>query len=356
MSLNNPLIKQTEDLLKKVKEQMKLGEQILKEDKGKLLKQRAHTVLNIKKKYTQNLVQLNDSGIEFVNINQNQKPKRAIFDDICSICSANIYENKYVCLICENCDLCEKCEETHDHPVVKFTFNQLSNLRDTYKYIKQNNKIIKNLLEASKEQEGISYFLTGFFNDKYELKLEAQNTAFTMRPNITIEVPLTIQNLSSKAIDMSKLNLMFLGKNTKDLKLSFKELNQKLDKSQQIDTSFTLTTGDYCKLYCFYVEIYCGLNIKFTCKKLAFKIEVNRDKEEEELNTLFEGDPNIITMSKSIKKNIKEIIYNRKIRTNPVLVANLLKNYGNNLNIVINVLKENNDKNVNLNLLNNKIK
>ena len=115
----------TENILKKIQEQMRLAEEALNFERPKFeeVKEQGGSksmVLSKAKNPHQNLIKIKDSSLEFVNLDENfaKKPANAIFDDCCSICSSKIYFNKYICVICENCILCPKCEVEHEHPVL----------------------------------------------------------------------------------------------------------------------------------------------------------------------------------------------------------------------------------------------
>ena len=97
-----------------------------------------------KSKNKQNII--NIFGDDFVNINNDfaVKPKDAIFDDACSMCSSKIYYKKFICVICPNCILCEKCQEEHLHPIIESRYSQFSNAMDIYNFLKNYNDELKN--------------------------------------------------------------------------------------------------------------------------------------------------------------------------------------------------------------------
>ena len=128
---NKNIYQETENVLQKMQEQLKLSEDALKKPQYR----RSMTVVNNPKiNLNQNIVKIKDSSLEFVNIEDDfkKKPKDSPFDDICSICSSNIFTEKYLCLICKECILCQNCELNHLHPVIKWKNNQLSNLNKIY--------------------------------------------------------------------------------------------------------------------------------------------------------------------------------------------------------------------------------
>jgi hypothetical protein len=107
----------TEDILKKIQEQMRLAEEALNFERPKLEEakekgvSKSMTFSKTKKNPQQNLIKIKDPSLDFVNLEENysKKPDNAPFDDCCSICSSKIYYIKYICVICENCILCPKC-------------------------------------------------------------------------------------------------------------------------------------------------------------------------------------------------------------------------------------------------------
>ena len=89
---------ETENVLKKIQEQLKLSEEALNSAtyrRSMSLAPGPNLNLN------QNIVKIKDSSLEFVNIEDDfkNKPKDSPFNDVCSICSSNIYLEKYLCLI-----------------------------------------------------------------------------------------------------------------------------------------------------------------------------------------------------------------------------------------------------------------
>ena len=144
---------ETENVLKKIQEQLKLSEEALNTAtyrRSMSLAPGANLNLN------QNIVKIKDSSLEFVNIEDDfkNKPKDSPFDDVCSICSSNIYLEKYLCLICKECILCDNCEANHLHPVIKWKNNQLNNLKKIYLFTSNYNK---DMIDYNNQNKG------GFF-------------------------------------------------------------------------------------------------------------------------------------------------------------------------------------------------
>ena len=165
---NEDIHQKTEDVLKKIQEQMKLTNDVLN---SKIYRKSVtfaikHPAINDR----QNIVKIQDSSLEFVNIEEDfvNKPKDSIFDEICSICSSKIYYEKYLCVICKDCIICSNCELNHLHPVIKWKNNQLQNLNSIFLFLSQYNNSIQKLNLNND---------SGFFSSnkpKYEFKLESK--------------------------------------------------------------------------------------------------------------------------------------------------------------------------------------
>ena len=323
---------QTENMIKKIKEQMNLSEEALnlqskyKLDEVEISEISKSEIMPKSKNSNQNIIKIKDSSLEFVNLeeNFNKKPENALFDDCCSICSSKIYFNKYICVVCRDCILCPKCEEDHDHPVVKCKFSQLSTLKDIYNYINTRNP------EICINKNNSFGFLNNFFN-RYELKLESNSYNFTMRPNSKKNIPITIENLSSNELDCFQNKIILFGRNSKDLKIYSVKLDYKLNKSEQVDTFITIESQDNYKIYDFTIEIFSFVLNKLKSNILNFKVEINNDKEDEELNMFFRDYPKILIEPKSIKQGIKKILDDTNNKYNPIIVLQYLKNSNGNV-------------------------
>ena len=274
-------------------------------------------------KNKQNII--NIFGDEFVNINDDfgTKPKDAIFDDVCSMCSSKIYYKKYICVICPNCILCEKCQEEHLHPIIKSKYSQFSNAMDIYNFLKNYNDDLKNDINDNKKKFN---FFSNLLSNKIELKLNCNSLNFSMRPNKKLKIPITIQNLSKAPFDCSKNKLYLFARNNKDLKVYEKSINSTLNAHQQIDVNMIIESNDVQKKYYFSIELYCIEDIKLKSNSLSCTVEVNDDIEDELLNEEFQEYPKIIVMNKTIKKGVKEILEDESITQDPVIVMQFLVN------------------------------
>ena len=324
---------QTENILKKINEQVKLSQEALnlnskpKLEEVKVPDNSKSMILPKKENLHQNLVKLNDSSLEFVNLDENlvKKPENAPFDEFCSICSSKIYYSKYICVVCKDCILCQKCENEHKHPVLKCKFRQLSTLEDVFIYMNTYNPEIKNKINND------GGFLSNIFSNKYEVKIECNSYSFSMRPNSKKFIPISIQNLSSCELDCLTNKVVLFGRNNKDLKIYTVHLDNKINKSEQIDTFITIESNHICKVYDFTIEIYSLILNKLKSNILNFKVEINNDKEDEELNNYFKEYPKITIESKNIKKGVKKILEDTNNKFDPITVMQYLKNNKGNI-------------------------
>ena len=300
---------------------------------------RANTI-SFNQKDRQNVIKIQNSDLEFVDINENftKKPNTAPFDEACSICSSKIYNKKYICIVCRECILCQSCQAEHLHPLLKCKQKQLADVQDIYNYLKNNNDEIKQILAENKNKKSKGFF-GNFFSEKYELRLNCNALNFSMRPKKTINIPITIQNLSNVPFNCEQNNLILFSRNNKDLKVYEKKVGQILNKQEQIDVNMKLESNDFCKIYYFTIELYTSKDIKLKHNILSFKLEVNLDEEDEILNEEFKDYPKVIVMNKTIKKGIKKILEDKSITQDPVTVMQFLTNNNGNIEETIKNLK-----------------
>ena len=290
---------------------------------------------------------------EFINLDGKDSiyKKENLFNDICSSCRGNITNIKYICVICPDYILCQKCEQIHIHPVLKCKSVQLSSLKSVYIYMNKRNNIIQSFLKNEKDSSVFGLF-QDIFSGKYEINLSTFCNKITMRPNKTLKIPITIQNISSTKIECKLLQLYLIAKNIKDLKVYNNELDLVINKREQNDIYIIVESNNHIGEYNFNVELYSIKNIKLKSNILDFTIIVNEDKEEEELNDMFKDYLNIIVTSKETKMGIKKIMENENIKENPITILQFLKNNDNDVEKTIeNLISKNNNDNINKNLL-----
>ena len=272
------------------------------------------------------------------------------FNEICKSCGGQIKNIKYICVICPDCILCQKCEQIHIHPVLKCKSIQLSSLKSVYIYMNKRNKVIQSFLKNEKDSSVFGLF-QDIFSAKYEINLSSPINKITMRPNKSIKIPITIQNLSSTKIECKLLQLYLLAKNIKDLKIYNYEIDLVINKREQNDIYMTVESNNHIGEYNFNVELNSIKNIKLKSNVLNFNIIVNDDEEEEELNETFKDYLNIVVASKETKMGIKKIMENEDIKEDPITIFQFLKNNNNNVEKTIENLISKNSDNINKNIL-----
>ena len=289
---------------------------------------------------------------EFINLDGRDLiyKKEQLFDEKCKSCNKHITNIKYICVICPDCVLCQKCEQTHIHPVLKCKSIQLSSLKSVYIYMNKRNNVIQSFLKNEKDSSVFGLF-QDIFSAKYELNISTPCNKITMRPNKTIKIPITIQNLSATKIECKLLQLYLIAKNIKDLKVYNYEIDLDINKREQNDIYLCVESNNHCGEYNFCVELYSIKNIKLKCNALDFNIVVNEDNEEEELNNYFKDYLNIIITSKETKKGIKKIMENENIKENPITILQFLKNNDNNVEKTIDNLNTKNNDSIHKNIL-----
>ena len=337
----NDLFDQTEDISKKIEEQMRLTEEALNNfNEDKIIRDKTYSksmyLPRIKKKENQNIVKIKDSSLEFVNLEENfsKKPEDALFDDCCSICSSKIYYIKYMCVICKDCILCPKCEIEHEHPTLKCKFPQLSTLKDIYIYINTKNSEIKN----NKNAGG---FLSDIFNNKSELKLECNSYQFSMRKNSKKIIPIVVYNLSGNDFDLKKNKIIIFARNNKDLNVHTKFLEGVMNKNDNLKIYVTVESVDICKTYDFTLELFSNSNAKLKSNELKFKVEINEDIDDDKLNEFFEkyqDFPEIFIEPANIKNAVKKILENTSTKFEPINILKSLKNNKGNIEETLNEL------------------
>lgn len=337
----NDLFDQTEDISKKIEEQMRLTEEALNNfNEDKIIRDKTYSksmyLPRMKKKENQNIVKIKDSSLEFVNLEENfsKKPEDALFDDCCSICSSKIYYIKYMCVICKDCILCPKCEIEHEHPTLKCKFPQLSTLKDIYIYINTKNSEIKN-------NKNVGGFLSDIFNNKSELKLECNSYQFSMRKNSKKIIPIVVYNLSGNDFDLKKNKIIIFARNNKDLNVHTKFLEGIMNKNDNLKIYVTVESVDICKTYDFTLELFSNSNAKLKSNELKFKVEINEDNDDDKLNEFFEkyqDFPEIFIEPANIKNAVKKILENTSTKFEPINILKSLKNNKGNIEETLNEL------------------
>lgn len=277
--------------------------------------------------------QNNIEDFDFVAIDEDhvKKPPNRKFDDVCSICSATIFFDKYICCICYNCILCAQCEKEHIHPVIKCKSNKMASLYDIYCYLSKNQM----------SQEKPKGFFASLFESKIEIKLSSISTKFAMRPNKKIKIPLIVENTSNTMIK-STAGLTLISRNSKDLIIHDTPISSSINKKERHEIDVLVESNVYTKLYSFTIELI-SLNMKFEVTPIKFQIEVNNDNEDEELNTFFINSPKVFVLTKEQKKKVKYILDQNISHSHPYVIISILSHSNWVLEQTIHELKENND-------------
>ena len=336
---------QTENMLKRIQTQMRLTESLLN-SKSRYSRTCTTTVEAPPRKSSkdsQNIIKIEDSSLEFVNIDEDfvKKPKDSPFDDVCSICSSRIYYDKYICVICKDCILCTNCEKVHLHPLLKCKNNHISTLSEVFSYLSENNSQIKKIYDNDNSNN--SGFLGGIFGQNktvYEFKLESKMTEYNIKPNEKMELPVRLYNLNKNDIDCKKLKLVLFSRGNKDLTIHHKELTNIIKSKSFLDTTISIESNDFSKIYAFSIELYSNEDIELSCESLLMKLRVIKDNDEEELNNFFKDYPEILKESKIIKKSVKMIMENKDIKANATTILQHLKMNHGNVHEAIKSLKE----------------
>jgi hypothetical protein len=284
----------------------------------------------------QNNIKLEDSSLEFVNIENSRKPLDFIFDDICSICSGNIYKNKFSCCICNNMILCEKCEDCHDHPLMKFKTREFASKDDILHYMlsnhdKKNLQVDKSLFKKMKDLSD------DIFDIKYKLSINLFSYKLTARPNKKFKIPVIIANDSGKTIPKSKL--IIISRNNKDLKVRPTTIETDISRKEKVEVYLECETNSQLKTYDFELSVF-SANSKVICDPVNVIIDVNNDQEEEELNEYFIMYPKILGINKEEKKIIRNILQERISDKHPYILYNILIKYNWDTGLALSELTE----------------
>jgi hypothetical protein len=167
-----------------------------------------------------------------------------------------------------------------------------------------------------------------------------------MRKKQVKNVPIILYNLSGSEFDMKKHGVTLFARNNKDLKVHSKLLEDKINKNEKKVYLMKIESSDVCKVYDFTIEVFSSVKMKSNA--LNFKVEINEDKEDEELNEYFiEFYPEfyeILIESKIIKKGVKKILEDTKNKFELINILNCLKNNKGNVDEAYFELNNKNNK------------
>ena len=291
---------------------------------------------NIEKKFirdSQNNIKLQGSNLEFVDISKDSSPPDAIFNDICSICSRNIFFNKFLCCICNNMAACENCEPTHFHPMIKFKSAHISSKEEILNLVISQQEIktpelTKNVFRRIRE------ISESIFEKKFKLRTHVFTNYISVRPYKKFKIPFYIYNESDM---MPRNKLLVLTRNNKDLIVTPYLVDFDLHPREKCEIFLECESKEQIKIHDFEIFLY-HPNAKIDCESVDIKIEINLDQEEESLNEYFSMFP-ILT---AIPKNQKEIMYKiikEGISTkHPIVIYNIMIKYDWNVDEAIDEL------------------
>ena len=236
-----------------------------------------------------------DKGI---NQKKEKKSKNIFENELCMKCSSPLLSQKNICLICSNMILCSKCEAKHDHPCIIFKSNFISSLKEAYNFMTRQYNFETNS-SNKKSKKNISLTFVG---DK----------DIFLRPNKGILLPIKIFNHSPKTTIFSN-DFIILVKGNKYLNISY-DLKRKFSIPAEqcyILKLKCLTPMNLCKEN-ITIEIFSNRYILKENKnnKIYLNIEVNEDKEEENLNLTLLYNEMVILYNKEHKKIIVDLMEN----------------------------------------------
>ena len=245
---------------------------IIQEDKNE--KDKEKDKIKIKEEKNNKIIGENNQNIQKEDSTKTQenseniKIKYTFAEEICSICAEHLENKKYICIICDNIILCHKCGEKHDHPCFIYKTPFISSLEESYNYITKN----YSFSSIKKNHKNISLYLYGDQN-------------ICLRPNKGALIPIKIINNTNITIDSKDIIILVKGNNL--VKISY-----------DCTTKYKIKPNSFyvLKLKCLTpnklikenidLELY-GINYYFKDNKnpkINFSIEINEDKDEENMN------------------------------------------------------------------------
>ena len=288
-----------------------------------------------------NLIQINNNfEVKEINHHENKNynnNKNIFSNEICSICNENLKSIKFICCICNNCILCEKCEKNHEHCVIKYKNDFLSDFFDSFLFMKRMNNLnvsVKNKIKGIFSQNSLDIKIYPKIDNEISLKI-----------NEKYSFPIIIDNQSKENINSKNSILIF--KNNKNVNFFFD--NNKLDvkSKRKIELYISIT----CKKQCnenVTIELFSSvLHFKeknFTKFYLGIEVDNEGKKEEEKiLDNNFNDAPMIKECSLNHKKLILEI-FNKNLKANKLQIHDLLLKNNWDKNKTLEILTKNKKK------------
>ena len=238
--------------------------------------------------------------------NKNKKKEKIkIFNNKCNLCNNELFDIKYICTLCDDLILCEKCEENHVHPMVKYKNlnygDKFENILNFYKIKNKDLQNKKNIIEKifKKKDDLITLSLTlGLFENN-----------LVLRPNQNREFLLKIKNNSKTNIEKNKFSILFT--NYKNLNIVFDNNINEIKPNDSINIPINIFSGKEKGKYDVIINIF-SKDLKLISNQLILKVEVNEDKEDDDLNKQLEKYNNLIILPKEQKKIIC-YVYSEKL-------------------------------------------
>ena len=246
-------------------------------------------------------------------------------EDLCGICSSEIFKYKYDCLICENLVLCDSCEKYHNHPVIKYKDLSISTKEDAYMLLSKSKYLLNN---------ANNYYNTGILDKTYKIRMKTISNLFSIRPNTIINMYITIVNDCRNIISEG---LQIIPKNHKDLNIKSYIIRDPIEQKESKECKIQIISKDVIKLYDIEFILY-HKKYKIDHNELRVKIDVNNDMDEELINTKLHDYPKILPIPKEIKLKIFKIIEDGLSTENPYIIYYYLQKANYNIEIAVNML------------------
>ena len=239
--------------------------------------------------------------------NYRQNTVISVFSDIkCDLCNMGIKGCKYQCFICDNLSLCEFCQKTHDHPCFKFKSKSISNLIDSFYYIKKSHG---NIEEFTINPISI---VKNMFENGIKVNIGTRiERSILVGINQNFEIPIIITNNSEVKIESK--NFIVIARNYKwvNVKINFPQnftINPLSSHEVILSCSSSNNIGKDNVTIQLYSNCYKFIEDKLNQNSIEFNIVVSKDEENNFFSKEYKDYPRIILLDKIKKKLIEKII------------------------------------------------
>lgn len=263
----------------------------------------------------------------------------------CTICQRRIKFEKYLCIVCKNTTLCIECEQYHIHPTIKIKSPNFADMSIIFNYMHHTG------ITKKKDKE-----------IKLLLHISSSISQFTMRPKGLIKLYINIENQSKIKTPKSNINkndnneenslyniynseVYIYSKNNPGITIVSQRLPS-LKYKESKDIEIEVASGSIFSIYDLEVQFHSNKsNVKVEHNELKFKVIVNNDQDEEELNCYFYKYPKLLVESKETKEDIRCIIDQHITEEHPYMYLNYLKENNFDMEqVVYNLIKNNKNK------------